>query len=577
MTNWTSINASQILPNALVSAVAAMSDALESLSVSFSLPSLPSLPSTPNTTATVVNAILNAIEDMVNGGQIHTLMIPIAKTYTDPVPPPLPPTLADLQSSLQITLGSDVTNAPDTYAKMVASTGGNAGFFNQFATSLTDPFDPNRPQYDNQTDAVVMAVLLVGSPDYASIVTAASVLHQLTAPKGGSDLTARTVPTPQNVTARVVGSSTARNIGVRLDWDRPTAVYTSPFFPRVATSVKRYAVIRSTDPSAPKARTVLDFFSTQTLTEGMTEGKTTVVTIGTGKNAAYLDTAAELDPKVPVYYCVAWETVVAEPKGQTTMPFDGISNVVKVMPVAPTAPQTGASPNWTATGAAVQAFPAISRASQVLIEEARVLLVPSGKSNTRLSGALDLAKAAAKRVSDRSTGLVNDVKRLAAALARPMPGLYITQMSSSTGGNAYLLAELSKRLGDMTDQSRPPYDNSEYVCGVCFVAGAPRLADLANVIAFFDALFGPAAAANPLLGLLASIDTAVAQAETVVFQPDMTPYPAGTDAASIDPATGKPLETTTVTIANDGTPVTTLSPDNPNAGDTNIVPTSELC
>jgi hypothetical protein len=57
----------------------------------------------------------------------------------------------------------------------------------------------------------------------------------------------------------------------------------------------------------------------------------------------------------------------------------------------------------------------------------------------------------------------------------------------------------------------------------------------------------------------------------------MTPYPTGTDAASIDPATGKALETTTVTIANTGTPVATLSPDNPNAGDTNVVPTSELC
>lgn len=577
MTNWTSINAGQILPRTLVSAVSAMSDVLDSLSISFTAPSLPSLPSAPDTAVTVVNAILDAIESVVNGGQIHTLMIPIAKTDTEPTTSRLPPTLEDLQASLQVTLGPEVTDVPEAYANMVASTGGNAGFFNQFAASLTDPFDPNRPQYDGQSDAVVMAVLLVGAPSYASIVSAASVLHQLTKPKGGSDLTARTVPTPQNVTARVVGNTTAPGVGVRLDWDRPPAAYTSPFFPRVATSVKRYAIIRSTDPSAFKARTVLDLFSTQKLTEGMTEGKSTVVTIGTGKNAAYLDTDAPLDPKTPIYYCVAWETVVVETSGQTVMPFDGVSNIVKVAASIPPSPQTGASPNWSATGAAVQAFPAVARASQTLIEEARVLLVPSGTSNTRMAGAVDLAKAAAKRVSDRATGLVNDVKRLSAALSRPMPGLYITQMSSATGGNAYLLAELSKRLGDPSDASRPPFDHGEYVCGVCFVAGAQRLADLANVIAFFDALFGPAAAANPLLGLLASIDTAVAQAEAVVFQPDMTPFPPGTDTTNIDPATGRTPVVPTVTIANDGTPVDTRSPDNPNAGDTNVVPTSELC
>jgi hypothetical protein len=579
VTAWNTVDPNDLLPQPLVSAVSALTDvitgALESAAGALSLPSFPSLPSPPSTAAVVVETILKTLESLLKGGRIHTLVVPIAKTIPRQSAPALPPTLGDLEASLALTLGPSDTIAADAYASMIAKTGGNAGFYNAFAESLMDPADPNRPQYDNQSDAVAMTVLLIGAPRYSSITSAASMLDQLTLPKSGNGTASRTVPIPQNVRTRVVGSSTAPSIGVRIDWDVPPTVFSSPYFPGIATTVRRYAVIRSTSPKAQSARSVLDFFSTQALTEGMSNDKSKVIAIGAGRNSAFLDTDAPLDPKVPVYYCVAWENTVNEAGSSAVLPFDRVSNVAKIEVKAPTPPQTGKSPDWVATESAIAAFPPLARAAQTLIEETRVILASAGgTSKSRLSDAMKLAASASDRLSARATELLNDVTQLSTALSRPIPSLYVTQMSSGTGGNAFLLKELAKRLGDRSDDTRPPFDNGEYVCGVCFVAGAPRLADLAATIAFFDALFGPATSANPLMGLLAAIDTAVTQAEEAVFGPDMQPLPPGT---VVNPLTGKPPTAPTVTIADSGTPVDTESPANPNAGDTNVTPMSERC
>ena len=548
MTAWNKVDANQLLPPVFTSGVTsitgAIEEALSGAAAALSLPSFPSLPSPESVAEAVINTILDTIQALLTAGRVHTLVVPITKTIQSAPLPALPLTLGDLQTSLDINLGPADAIASNAYADLVQTTGGNAGFYNAFITALMDPADPNRPQYDHQSDAVVMAVLLIGASNFASITAAASMIDQLTVSSSGNSAGARTVPIPQNVRARVVGSSTAKGVGVRLDWDVPKDVYASPYFPGVSLAVSRYAVIRSTDPKAQGARTVLDLFSTQALTEGLVSGKNKVLSIGHGRGSAYLDTDAPSG--VPVYYCVAFEIDASEPSGTNALPFDKVSNVAKVSVQAPQPSQTGTSPDWTATGSAIEAFPPIARAAQTLIEQTRTLIAPSGTPSSRLSDAMQLAQNASKRVSARATDLTNDVKQLATTLSRPIPSLYVTQMSSGTGGNVFLMSELAKRLNDMTDTSRPPFDHGEYVCGVCFVAGAPRLADLAAAIAFFDMLFGPATAANPLMGLLAAIDTAVTQAEAAVFGPDMQP------AGTLDPA-------------------------NPNAGNTNVTPVAERC
>ncbi|HEX7018744.1 MAG TPA: hypothetical protein VF159_01945, partial [Gemmatimonadaceae bacterium] len=355
-------------------------------------------------------------------------------------------------------------------------------------------------------------------------------------------------------------------------WEPPTDAYQARYFPGVTITVKRYAVIRSTDARVMSARSVLDLFSTRSLTQGMTSGEHVVVAVGSGRNAAYLDTSAPLDK--PVYYAVAWECEAREAGVPSLVPFDRLSPVAKVEARVPTPPQTGTSPDWTATPSVLGVFPGIEDAAKRLVEGARVLIPPSPDPTKRLSSAVARVKDVSARLSARTSELAADLERLSAALSATLPSLYVTRMSSTSGGNAYLLSELAKRLGDVRDPTRPPFDHGEYVCGVCFVAGAQRIADLASVIAFFDSLFGPADAENPLLGVLAAIDTVVTQAETVVFGQDMAP---ATNPTSIDPVTGLPPAPVTPVTADDGTPVSTTDPANPNAGNTNTKATADLC
>jgi hypothetical protein len=583
MTAWVTIKPNDLIPSALVTAIksagSALSTALEAASAALTLPKIPSLPATPDPITAVVESILKTIEELLKGGRIHTLAIPITKQLPQPVPPPLPPTLIDLQDMLGINLGSAVANDTDAYSQLLRSSSGNAGFFNAFATSISDPLDLNRPQYLNQTDAVAMAVMLVGAPTYAAIAAAASTLDVLTTPRAGNTFAARTVPIPQNLRAKVVGASKAPGVGMHLDWDAPQATFSLLYFQGVAMTVTRYAIIRSTSNKVQSAQSVFNLFPTQALTEGLesTDKAHKVIAVGTGKNSSYLDADKSLKPGTTYYYTVAWEVSVAEGNTSTILPFDRLSNVVKEMLRAPTPAQTGASPNWDATDSAIDVFPTISRAANVMIEEARVLLKPREASADVLKVSIAAVNDVSKRAATRLTELTDVINRLTAALSKPIPSLYVTQMSSVSGGNVFLLAELAKRLNDRTDTSRPPFDDGQYVCGVCFVAGAPRLADLAAVIAFFETLFGPADATNPLLGVLDAIDTLVTQAETAVFQPNMTQFPPGTDLTNINPATGRPVVPSTPVVSVSGVPVATDSPENPNAGDTNVTPTSQLC
>lgn len=591
MGDWSTIDASQLLPSSVVSGINGLAGLANTVLSAFTseldkIPSLPSAPDTPSPTAIAAQALLDAVESLTNGSKIHVIVIPISKTIPAESPPAIPATVGDLQDWLDVSFGPAEGTA-EAYQRLVASTGGNAGFYRAFSESMFDAADLNRPTYFNQTDAVTMAVLLAGSSSYAGITQAASVLDQLLRPKGSATAAARTVPVPQNVTAAPVAAATGARVAVKIGWDPPQPTISLPYFPGLVMSISRYAVIRMTGPAAPSVRSVLDIFSTQDLTAGLATKTAKVIAVGSGKNSSYLDTEGPEDPTTPVYYCVAWETSVKERNGTSTLKFDRVSAVAKVHAVAPTPSQTGSPPDWTAFGAAVDAFPAVANATTRLLERGKTLVATQPSPASRLEQGLKTAGAMADRLEARAVDLMNDVKSLQAALSRPMPSLHVTRMTSGTGGNAFLLSELARRLGNVEDSSRPAFDHGEYVCGVCFVAGAPRLADLAAAIAFFDAMFGPAAPANPLMSLLAALDTAVTAAETDVFGPNMQPLPAGTPTTStgtqppggtaIDPLTGKPATASTPVISSAGVPVATSDPENPNAGDTNVKPLSELC
>lgn len=591
MGDWSTVDANQLIPSSVASAISGFAELANGVLEAFTsaldeIPSLPSAPDLPSPTSVAAKVLLGAIESLINGSKIHVIVIPIAKTIPATPPPEIPATIDDLESWLDVNLGPAKGTA-EAYQRLVASTGGNAGFYRMFSESMFDAADQNRPTYFSQTDAVTMAVLLAGAPSYAAITQAASVFDQLLRPKGSATAAARTVPVPQNVKVTPVAAATGARVAVKIEWDPPQPVISLPYFPGLVMSVSRYAVIRMTGPKAPSVRSVLDVFSTQDLTIGMSTKTAKVVAIGSGKNSSYLDTEGPKDPTEPVYYCVAWETSAKETSGSSTLKFDRVSSVTKVHVAAPTPPQTGSPPDWSAFGAAIDAFPALAEAATQLIERGKALVESKPSPASRLEDGLKAAGDMATRLEQRAVDLMDDVKSLQASLSRPLPSLHVTRMTSGKGGNGFLLSELARRLGNTSDPTRPAFDHGEYVCGVCFVAGAPRLADLKDAIAFFDALFGSAAPTNPLMGLLAALDTAVTSAETAVFGPNMRPLPSGTQTTSagtqqpggtaVDPLTGLPATPSTPVVSSGGVPVGTNDPQNPNAGDTNVKPLSELC
>jgi hypothetical protein len=549
----------------------------------------------PDVLGTLVRAITDTVEGLLQAGRVHVLFVPMAKVIAlGGQDPAVPPTLADVGPALGFTFqeaGLALSRgAHDGYARLVDGQGGNAGFFTTFLQSLTDVLDPNRPRYDSPRDAVVMTVIMAGAPTFAETIEVAAALNRIFRPPGNGDLTARTVPTPQNLRAKVIAVPKATGLGVRLEWDAPQDRYALPFFPGVDIHITRYAIIRSTSAAAMAARSVTDFFSTRDLKLGTTSDDQSkaskVIAIGSGDNASYVDDD-RIDPSKTYYYCVAWEVEITENGKTSRLRFDKNSNVAKTRTAAPHQTQAGAPPDWVAHGSLLELVPDLSQQAKTMLEQLRVVGDRSRGAASRVGRALDLAHAQLAATLARVDELSAAVKRFAAVLAQPLPSLHATTIGG-VGGNAFLIGELAARLSDAADPNRPPFDNHEYVVGLCIVAGGPRQVDLGPTADLLNLLFQPPAATNPLLGILAAIDDVVTQQETA-FGVDLRPLPVsgtgtvtlpdGAQAASatVDPMTGQPRATAAQVIGDDGTPIDSFNPTNPNAGTTNRPDASELC
>lgn len=580
MSAWKALNPNGFLPTSLTSALQGNAALLQAAALPVVSPTrllarLPALPVPPDPTATVITAVLDTLQALLASGQIHVLSIPIARQDAAPRNPVLPASMDNLAGIAAAQLGPTTADTTSAYANLRGNTGGNAGFYQDFVAALNNPLDPNRPQYTNASDAVFMAVVMVGAPTLAPLNAAAATLSVLTRPVGGADLTANIVPVPNDVKAKVISTPSQPRIGVRLTW-RPANIRPSRYFPRATFQISRFAVIRSTDMRVLQARTVLDIFATDQLTEGLTVGGNTVLKVGAGFNTTYLDTAPIVNK--PSYYVIAWECHCTEAGVTTTLPFGRLSASVKISAPTPTPANTGQRVAWRASANVLGAFPRVERTVQLLLDQARAALPQVPVPNVQLTKALTLTAEGNARIAARAAELLDDAARLATSLARPIPSMYQTQMTSARGGNAYLMTELARRLGDTTDTSRPPFDSGEYVCGLCFVAGASRLADLADIIALFGLLFNVPTPDRAIVDVLNVVDTLVTQAENAVFADDGRPVSSSVDAP-LDPLTGRPPAASAgaTSITDTGAPARPADATNPNAGFTNRIDLATLC
>jgi len=592
VSNWIALKSSDIVPPTLTQSfdlgVSAYQTYLEAVQATIALSKLAQSalnPDTPSILKELVQAIVDVVEGVLQTGKVHVLFVPMAKTYPGVTKSGLPSTLGDMAEFFGVTKEAIAQraspNAASAYSSAISRRKGNAGFLQTFVESLIDELDPNRPQYLQENDAVAMQVILVGANTFSAAVNAAAGLTRIFQPKGDKDLASRQLPIPQDLKAKVIGVPSDTRIGVRLDWKTPPAKFSSKFFPGSYTRAKRVAVIRSTDPRVRSKRSVLDLFTTQTLTEGLESTDSDkfhkVIGIASGMTTTWIDNE-ELDATKTYYYTLAWELEVAEDGVINVLPFDKLSSVVKTQARKTTATEAGNPPNWQSEEAPLDAIPGLAQQSKVLLERLKAQTTRANGPKALLSSALDTLTKNLERQAKQVEDLANQMALFTTAISVPLPQIYTTSITG-VGGNALLVAELASRLFDPEDDNRPPFDGAQYVIGVCVVAGGPRIPDLSAVTDLLSDLFDDPKATNPLADALADLEAVVANEEGRVFGPDMQPYPYNPDGtvetpdgpvdpADIDPDTGKPVIPSLPALAADGTPVATMDPANPDAGDT---------
>jgi hypothetical protein len=588
MSNWSNVNFSDFVPQPVTSSISAITNVIDQFLVLYKQ-ALQLAKGYENSfdaggfdiLGTLVQAIVDTFEGLLQAGKLHALFVPMQKQV------PSTPGLVPLSlEALSINLGLSWTasakilqsGANQDYQAMLSKRGGNQGFYSTFVESLTDVFDPNRPQYLSSQDYVACTVLMAGAPSFVELVDVASALNRVFRPDGDENLTARLIPVPRDLRLKVIGLPTATKIGVRLDWSTPTPVYSSPYFPKVGMVVAQYAVIRSTNKKVTKAKSVLDFFATQNLTVGLTSTdaaqSSKVLAIGSGTTSSYVDDDPSLDAATAYYYCVAWRVTISEAGVDKTLAWDRVSSVQKTRVRAASKTANSKPPDWKAFGSMLDIMPDVAVTVRTALEQVKRIGQRNGGVSTSLSTGIKALTDNATQFGMGLDDLNARLKRLGAIFDKSLPGLYYTSFAGQ-GGNFYLMSQLATRLNDKSDPNRPPYDGNEYVIGVVLVGGGPRQPDVQPIVDFMQLLFGSSNGSNALVGIINAIESVVSAQEQKTFGPSLQPIPSSTGSSAgatpVTPVTpGAPVTSTVsvppATFASDGTPIGSLDPSNPNAG-----------
>ncbi len=573
MSNWDSVNLSDFVPQPVTRSLSAITDVVDQYltlyrqALQFAATYDQTFSSgNVDLLGVLVQAIVDTFEGLLQAGKLHVLFVPMQKQV--PAAPGLVPLTLE---ALAINMGLSWTEAVKTlqsgantdYQALLSKRGGNQGFYRILAESLVDVFDPNRPQYLSNQDYIACTVLMAGAPSFVELVDIASAFNRIFQPDGNANLTARMIPVPRELQLKVIALPKATKIGVRLDWAVPKPVYDTPYFPNIGLTVSQYAVIRSTNRKATNAKSVLDFFATRDLKVGLTSTDSAqsskVIGIGTGTTSSFVDDDATLNSKITYYYCVAWRVTVTENGVSKTLPWDLVSSVQKTRVRTPAATANSKPPDWKAYGSMLDLLPNVAVSVRTALEQIKRIGDRNGGVTTSLQAGVKALTDNATEFAQRLDELNDGLKRLAAIFDKGLPGVYHTSFAGQ-GGNFYLLSELATRLNDKSDPNRPPFDGNEYVIGAVIVAGGPRQPDVQPIADFLQMVFATPNQTNALAGVLNSIDTVVTAQEQQVFGPSMQPLPSGST---------EPTTVTYPTVALDGTPVDTLDPRNPEAGQTN--------
>lgn len=464
-----------------------------------------------------IDAVRAVITDLLDIGSFHGILIPVART--------------DLETTqsflLDATLGGlTFPNVPPETAEELAGSGGNNGFMNLVAESLSDELDPNRPQYDADAH-IAAAVIVLGAPtDYEILKLLDKLSRALKIPGFTSSFTP--LPRPQGLRASVVASQRGSNFfgdanyvgepdsahpyGVKLDWDlekskvisveeRLTAAGTVT----VTKSISGVVIWRAEHPTVLKPS-----MSAVTLAKIGEE-------IGSfefdGFTSSFYDNTIELDTQYSyaVGYLVTIEEQVTAPlveggatEDEPTVVAQDVFSVVTadISTTNLTLPATkGVPPDWVRVNLLDMLAPGIRPwVERNIIKFLDVLEETTEGSVEQIKKYVDFLEAQLEYYSNVAEEVVSTVEEIIDVLTWPAVYSGVTLIYSSPdtfkkgiggGGNQLFLSQLSQALTDQNDPNRPPFDRgTEAVCGIILMAGSETYGGIAKTIDFFETLFG---------------------------------------------------------------------------------------
>lgn len=435
----------------------------------------------------------------LNGGPtIHVLLVPIVRKKALPNTQVLTQSFRD--TVVEFLRGDPTQDPAALVADAMNQTAGMAGFMRSFMVSLFDAGDSRRPMFP-ASFATAGVCLVAGGESYADLVVPARLLASLfDARRARLPLLGHVETVPQNVRVTPIPGTEATTHAV-VRWDAVPPINQIPVGRTDILHNEEIVVVCIEGPIQPG-----ESYDWESLFAGVTlpadravkptnaAGNATVIARlrNHGLTQSFTDTR-DLDATVPRRYVVYLRErqgdayFMSPPSAAVWMPRTGSTS---------TRATRGTPPDWYAVPSVISTVPklaeAITEVRTQLSRAAMYTTVNTGEGQlvdrafTALERDLQQRAAEAERVST----LTANLNALASSAAGASVGMHSILITSATGGMAGWTAKLARSLTNPNDPGRPQYSSSAPMTGVVLVAGAPRLPQLASVIALFRLLFG---------------------------------------------------------------------------------------
>lgn len=527
---WVNLDLGDIIPEEIPNAVSSLNDRvitpfaelLQQLIRLLQLAKLGLLLTTDPIVAvltTAINEIDEIIEQFRTGIGVHALFVPVLPVGNEvPVYNPEEESWVFWEDAPEegtdlFALDPGAVPLFQANPPVSAGSGGNWGFFTEYATSLDDPGDDNRPVYKAE-HYVIALTLLFGAESLGDLILSAFRLFKLLQKLTPFPMDRYILPVPQDLrletvtpfpaeTAALVGEE-ASDTAVILTWDFPDIIDITNFFPDTNVEITSWSLYARTETPFPEtlAGDSLGAYEIQRESDNPTLTIKTYVS-GLDPDFAYyfaLGYNAELTETIPVLGDDGEQLLDENGEGiteerVTVLEHYDTSNSVRIKlselgDVTSGLPQSEL-PNWVSLSSPNVLFPPIEQALiglQDLLRTIRDSLLSTIVDDFTefLEDMEEYAEFYLERVQ-----AIEELLTLLEEVLRALDLDLYAYGFTGKGGSSLLRSEMNSALFDPNTSNRPPFDSGgDFVAGVVLVGGSPIKDPIEGLLTFLKLIFG---------------------------------------------------------------------------------------